>query len=120
MPLRSSERARRAIARALANTTDLVSIDDQDPDDEVPFSDAFIVSPEGIFNTTAVPTWTFARVGVNDDAAFRIFREDLLQNQKLPKKVVDNLKENNSFMGLKPSVVIGLVFELVMRELDNA
>lgn len=118
MELETFEIARRTMARALANTTELVEVKDDDPQDDDPSPDKVIIIPEDLFVVIGPNVWTFQRIGINDASAMRIFRKDLLR--RLPKSVADDLKNNNSFMNLKPGVVIGLVFRLVMRELDNA
>ena len=120
MALDTDEKARRAMVRALAAATKMVEVEDTDPNDEVPYAGAVKVKPAGLLNTTVSPTWTFERIGINDEVAFRIFRQSLLEDQGLPASVVQNLRENESFMGLQPSVVVGLVYQLVLRELDNA
>ena len=118
MELPPFENARRAMARALASVTELIEIEDNDPNDEDPSSELLKIVPNDLFVVEGPNVWTFQRIGINDATAMRLFRTDLLK--RLPKPVASNLRQNSSFMGLKPGVAVGLVFRLVKRELENA
>jgi len=118
MELPPFENARRAMARALANTTELIEIEDNDPNDANPSSEVLKIVPNDLFVLEGPNVWTFQRIGINDASAMRLFRTDFLG--RLPRPVANNLRQNSSFMGLKPGVAVGLVFRLAKRELENA
>jgi len=103
-----NERARRAIIRAIDNLTELVNIVVDDPDDQNPDPLAFQVEPDDLFDLT------FSRIGITNEAllsGFVVGLKTLLPEIKA--RIQELLKD------LQPGVQIGLVFNVIRRELAN-
>jgi len=101
-----NERARRAIVRAIDNLTELVTIVVDDPGDQNPDPLAFQVEPDDLFDLT------FSRVGITSEAllsGFVVGLKTLLPGIKA--RIQELLKD------LQPGVQIGLVFNVIRREL---
>src|SRR5947209_12982423 len=101
-----NERARRAIVRAIDNLTELVTIVVDDPGDQNPDPLAFQVEPDDLFDLT------FSRVGITSEAllsGFVVGLKTLLPGIKA--RIQQLLKD------LQPGVQIGLVFNVIRREL---
>ena len=106
--MQNDERARRALVRAIAGGTELVTITVDDPSDQNPDPVAFQEHPVGLFEMT------FVRVGLNDDDAMRALQQDLML--RLPE-IRDKIQQSESF---KPSVTISLVWNFLTSQLDAA
>ncbi|MDT5269300.1 MAG: hypothetical protein QOH49_1486 [Acidobacteriota bacterium] len=101
-----NERARRAIVRAIDNMTELVNIVVDDPGDQNPDPTAFQVEPDDLFDLT------FSRVGITNEtliSGFIVGLKTLLPQIKA--RIQELLKD------LQPGVQIGLVFNVIRREL---
>jgi hypothetical protein len=92
--MQNDERARRALIRAVAGGTELVTITVDDPFDENPNPVAFQAEPEQLFDMT------FAAVGLNDDDAMRALQTDLAERLS---EIRDKIEQCES---LKPSLTI--------------
>jgi hypothetical protein len=99
-----NERARRAVIRSIDNLTELVSIVVDDPTDPDPL--AFQVEPDDLFDLT------FSRVGISNDALIQGFIAGLKTLLPEIKVRIQQLLQN-----LQPSVQIGLVENVIRREL---
>jgi hypothetical protein len=106
--IQNDERARRALVRAIAAGTEVVTITVDDPSDQNPDPVAFQAEPEALFDMT------FTRVGLNDDDAMRALQQDLMS--RLPE-IRDKIQQSESF---KPSVIIVLVWNFLTSQLDAA
>ena len=101
-----NERTRRAVIRSIDNLTELVNIIIDDPNDQNPDPIAFQVEPDDLFDLT------FSRVGITNDAllsGFVVGLKTLLPEIK--SRIQELLKD------LQPTVQIGLVFNVIRREL---
>jgi len=101
-----NERARRAIIRSIANLTELVNITIDDPNDQNPDPLAFQVEPDDLFDLT------FSRVGITSDVLIAGFIAGL--RRLLP---VISARIQELLTDLQPGVQIGLVFNVIRREL---
>jgi len=101
-----NERARRAIIRSIDNLTELVNIVLDDPDDQDPDPFAFEVEPDDLFDLT------FSRVGITNStllSGFTVGLKTLLPEIRV--RIQELLND------LQPGVQIGLVFNVIRREL---
>lgn len=101
-----NERASRALIRSIADLTELVNIIVDDPGDQNPDPLAFQVEPDNLFELT------FSRVGITSDAL--ISGVVLNLRDQLPQ-ISQRIQE--LFADLQPGVQIGLVFNVLRREL---
>lgn len=100
------ERARRAVIRAVDNLTELVSIVIDDPSDQNPSPLAFQCDPDNLFDLT------FSRVGIDNSALISGFITGLkIQLPEFKAKIQELFKD------LKPGVQIGLVWNVLRREI---
>lgn len=107
MAIDPTERARRAVLRALAEVTELVVVTDGDPMNTDSFPNVVRVTPDDIF---ANPIYTFARVGVTNSDLMDTFWH--LVRSQLP-----TISSTLAKKQIPPDVAIGLVRDYVTRVL---
>lgn len=107
MAIDPTERAHRAVLRALAEVTELVVVTDGDPTNKSPKPNLVRVNPNDIFSN---PIYTFARVGITNSDLMDTFWH--LVRGQLP-----TISSTLAKKQIPPDVAIGLVRDYVTRVL---